>query len=285
MNAYALWSISQEWVDLFISLGKPTNVLALITFFVGLFTALAVMRTLETLKLKLGIAPEPKKAPWYSRKKVLESLTDSVPLEREGDVMLNHNYDGIRELDNNLPPWWLYGFYLTILSGMVYLFYYHVMPNTPLQADEFTADMAIIEKTKQDFLAGEANNVDENTVVALADARALADGKKTYDAKCASCHLADGGGSVGPNLTDAYWIHGGNIKNLFTTIKYGVLDKGMISWKESLSPVQMQNVASYILNLQGTKPATPKAPQGTLYNPAAEAAAVGTPADTSAVQP
>jgi cytochrome c oxidase cbb3-type subunit 3 len=132
-------------------------------------------------------------------------------------------------------------------------------------------------------LASEANNVDENSVVALDDASALADGKKTFDANCASCHLADGGGSVGPNLTDAYWIHGGGIKNVFTTIKYGVLDKGMISWQETLSPVQMQNVASYILTLQGTTPATPKAPQGTLYDPAAEAAvATG---DTTAAQP
>lgn len=285
MNAYALWSISQEWVDLFISLGKPTNVLAIITFFVGLFTAMSVLRTLETLKQKLGIAPEPKKAAWYSRKKVMASLTDSVPLEREGDVMLDHNYDGIRELDNNLPPWWLYGFYLTIFGGIIYLWYYHVMPDTPLQADEFTAEMAVVEQIKQDYLAGEANKVDENTVVALSDASALADGKKTFEANCASCHLADGGGSVGPNLTDAYWIHGGSIKDVFTTIKYGVLEKGMISWQETLSPVQMQNVASYILTFQGTKPANPKAPQGTLYDPASDASAAGNPADTAAVQP
>ena len=84
--------------------------------------------------------------------------------------MLNHNYDGIRELDNNLPPWWLYGFYLSILSGVIYLWYYHVMPDTPLQADEFTAEMAVVEQIKQDYLAGEANEVDENTVVALVDA-------------------------------------------------------------------------------------------------------------------
>jgi cytochrome c oxidase cbb3-type subunit 3 len=283
MNAFAFWSISPEWVDLFLSLGKPTNVLALITFAVGLFTAGAVMRALETLKVQLGLPPAPKKTPWFTWKKGMQSLTDAVPVEHEGDIMLDHNYDGIRELDNNLPPWWLYGFYLTIVAGVVYLVYYHVIPNTPLQADEFQADMAVMEQAKQAFLASEANNVDENSVVALDDASALADGKKTFDANCASCHLADGGGSVGPNLTDAYWIHGGGIKNVFTTIKYGVLDKGMISWQETLSPVQMQNVASYILTLQGTTPATTKAPQGTLYDPAAEAAvATG---DTTAAQP
>jgi cytochrome c oxidase cbb3-type subunit 3 len=283
MNSFAFWSISPEWVDLFLSLGIPTNVLALITFAVGLFTAGAVLRTLETLKAQLGLPPAPKKTPKFAWKSRMQSLTDSVPVEREGDILLDHNYDGIRELDNNLPPWWLYGFYLTIVAGVIYLVYYHVMPNSPLQADEFQADMAVMEQAKQEFLASEANNVDENSVVALDDASALADGKKTFDANCASCHLADGGGSVGPNLTDAYWIHGGGIKNVFTTIKYGVLEKGMISWQETLSPVQMQNVASYILTLQGTTPATPKAPQGTLYDPAAEAAvATG---DTPAAQP
>jgi cytochrome c oxidase cbb3-type subunit 3 len=133
------------------------------------------------------------------------------------------------------------------------------------------------------YLATTADLVDENTVVALTEAPALEAGNKIFQANCAACHAADGGGTVGPNLTDVYWKHGGSVNDIFKTIKYGVLDKGMISWKDALSPLQMQQVTSYILSLQGTTPASPKAPEGEEYKPAA---AASTPAsDTTAAAP
>ena len=122
------------------------------------------------------------------------------------------------------------------------------------------------------YQAGLALSIDETNVEVATDASALAEGQQIFTAQCSACHANDGGGGVGPNLTDQYWIHGGDIKDLFSTIKYGVPQKGMISWQSQLTPAQMQNVASYILTMQGTTPANPKEPQGDLYEPAEEPA-------------
>ena len=264
-NSLHFLSLSQEWVDLFLSFGKPLNFLALVTFLVGLLTAVSVLRTIDVLKEKLGIAPEPKKAAWWSTKRIMKTLTDATPVGKENDIMLDHDYDGIKELDNALPPWWLYGFYLTIAMSVVYMGYYH-LGSGPSSIDEFQADMAQVEAAKAETLKQAGNNIDENSVVLLSDASALAEGKKLYDANCVACHAADGGGLVGPNLTDAYWIHGGSVKDVFSIIKYGVLEKGMISWQEQLNPSEMQAVSSYILNFQGTTPAVPKEAQGVLFS-------------------
>lgn len=214
---------------------------------------------------------------------LLKALTDAVPVEREAEIMTDHEYDGIKELDNNLPPWWVWGFAFTIFWSVWYLADYHVLKSSPLQEQEFQNEMAEAKASVEAYLATAADLVDENTVVALTDAPALAAGNKIFQANCAACHAADGGGTVGPNLTDVYWKHGGSVNDIFKTIKYGVLDKGMISWKEALSPLQMQQVTSYILSLQGTTPASPKAPEGEEYKPAA---AEATPAaDTTAAAP
>jgi cytochrome c oxidase cbb3-type subunit 3 len=141
----------------------------------------------------------------------------------------------------------------------------HVTSDKLNTAAEFEKEMATAKSEVDAYLATSASAVDENTVVALTDGPALDAGAKIFATNCAACHLADGGGSVGPNLTDEYWIHGGGITNVFTTVKYGVPAKGMIAWKDQLSPVQIQQVASYILTLKGTTPATPKAPEGDLW--------------------
>ncbi len=200
------------------------------------------------------------------------------PIKEEAKIDLGHNYDGIRELDNRLPPWWLYGFYITIVFAGIYLWRYHVSHTAPLSGEEYSIAMAKAEAEKEAYLKKSANNVDENTVVLLTDASALAAGKNVFATNCAACHLADGGGSVGPNLTDDYWLHGGSVKDIFKTVKYGVPEKGMRSWKEDLSPVQMSQVTSYIKSLRGTKPANPKEPQGSLYQ---EGAPEGAAADSA----
>lgn len=196
----------------------------------------------------------------------MRSMTRSVPVEKEKDVLLDHDYDGIRELDNQLPPWWKYGFYLTIVFAVVYLFSYHLSGTGKLQIAEYEEQLAVAEAEKAEMMKRSAEFVTESNVTRLTDASLIADGKGIFEKNCVACHKADGGGSVGPNLTDDYWIHGGGIANLFKTIKEGVPAKGMISWKSQLSPKQIQEVASYVLTLHGTNPSGAKEPQGDLWN-------------------
>jgi cytochrome c oxidase cbb3-type subunit 3 len=213
---------------------------------------------------------------WWKR--VDRTLTDAVPLGKEETVMLDHNYDGIRELDNHLPPWWKWLFYATIIWGAVYLVVYHVTDNFPLMEAEFNNEMATATKAKP---AGVT--IDENTVEVTTDAAILQNGKDIFATNCASCHRADGGGMIGPNLTDAYWLHGGSIKNVFATVANGVPNTNMIPWKGALSPEKIRDVSNYVLSLQGTNPAEGKAAEGELYQPEQPAA----PADSisAAVNP
>jgi cytochrome c oxidase cbb3-type subunit 3 len=194
-----------------------------------------------------------------------DKFNAAASMEKEKDILLDHNYDGIQELDNSLPPWWKYGFYLTIIVGCIYIYRYHISHDGPSQQEEYAAEMQKGEEDKAAYLATSANNIDENNVVMLTDGGAIAEGKDLFSKNCAACHLADGGGVVGPNLTDDYWLHGGSIKDVFKSIKYGWQDKGMKSWKDDFSPKQIQELASFVKSLKGTHPAAPKAPQGDLY--------------------
>lgn len=196
------------------------------------------------------------------RKKYWEN---PVPREKEGDITLDHNYDGIKELDNHLPPWWVNMFYLTIIWAFGYMWYYHWGGSGQNQAEEYKTEVETAKKAIAVALAGKANAVDESSVTALTDAASLSDGELTFKSVCAACHGQKGEGMVGPNFTDEYWLHGGGIKNVFKVIKYGVPDKGMIAWSSQLKPVDMQKVASYILTLKGTNPPNPKAPQGEIW--------------------
>ena len=200
--------------------------------------------------------------------KILKSLTDVVPIEEEESILLDHDYDGIKELDNNLPPWWKYGFYLTIVTGVIYLLHFHVFKTGDLQGKEYDNAMAQAKIEVDEFMKTSANNVDENTVKVLTEASDITAGKDLFIANCVACHGKGGEGTVGPNLTDEYWIHGGSIQDLFKTLKYGWVEKGMKSWKDDLSPIQMAQVSSYIRTLKGTNPPNPKAPQGDLYSEA-----------------
>jgi len=220
---------------------------------------------------------------------ILNKLTRTVKVEKEQDILMHHEYDGIRELDNVLPPWWLWLFYGTIIWSVVYIFNVHISGTWLHQADEYEQEMAQAKADVEAYLANAAASVDENTVTLMAEANDLAAGKNTFVTYCKACHGENGeGNAVGPNLTDAYWLHGGDIKNVFTTIKYGVVEKGMQSWKKDLKPAEMQQVASYILSLQGSNPANAKAPQGDLWKPAdatvpADSSVTAAPVDSAAV--
>ena len=197
------------------------------------------------------------------------SIWDKVnkfrPVEQEAQIDLGHEYDGIRELDNRLPPWWLYGFYVSIIFAGVYLWRYHVSHTAPLPGEELQIAMAQAEEQKALYLKKSANNVDENTVKLLTEAADITGGEKVYMQNCSACHGKAGEGTVGPNLTYDYWLHGGSIKDVFKTVKYGWPEKGMRSWKDDLSPMQIAQVTSYIKSIHGTNPPNAKAQQGELY--------------------
>ncbi len=195
-----------------------------------------------------------------------KKLLGSKPMEEEGEIILDHNYDGIRELDNDLPPWWLYGFYASIIFACVYMVRYHIL-NGDNQYDELQETLEQAKVELEEYKKGAKDLVDFNTVVVSVDAADLANGKKLFESNCVACHLADGGGGIGPNLTDKHWILGGGIKNVFKTISEGGRDgKGMIAWsKNGLKPSEIAQVSSYVLSLEGTTPANPKAPEGDVW--------------------
>ena len=202
-----------------------------------------------------------------------EKVNSMRPVQEESNIDLGHDYDGIRELDNRLPPWWLYGFYLCILFAVIYLYRFHVSHTAPLSKEEYTISMNEAAVAKEAYLKKAANKVDETNVTYLTDAASLDAGKKIFITICMACHQADGGGAVGPNLTDQYWLHGGSIKDIFKTIKYGWPEKGMKSWQDDYSPVQIAQLSSFVKSLQGTKSAKPKEPQGVMYEETAVPAA------------
>jgi len=178
-------------------------------------------------------------------------------------LIKDHEYDGIKELDNELPPWWKWLFIITIAFAAVYLIRLWVFHADDLvQSKEFQAEMAVAATNKAEQNA----NAVPFEIKILTDEADLAAGKETWTKICSVCHLLDGGGLVGPNMTDKYWIHGNKVTDLFATVTNGVIEKGMISYKDQLSEEQRLQVISYILvDLQGTTPANPKAPQGELY--------------------
>lgn len=243
--------------------------LVLVLVFFRLWTTMndiTEQRTLQYLK-EHGITPKVKeKAAPTDYKKMWSKLIGFLPMEKEQDLDLGHEFDGIRELDNSMPPWWLYLFYATILFGGVYSYMYMFSDVGARQAEEYEIAMDEAGKQRRAVLRLQANGIDENSVEALVDAGGLSEGQSIYKANCAACHGQLGEGGVGPNFTDKNWIHGGGIKNVFKTIKYGVPEKGMISWQAQLNPGAMQKVASFILTLEGTNPPNQKAPQGEVYD-------------------
>lgn len=225
---------------------------------------------------RLGIAFKEEPSFWSN---LWNKSNDFIPLEKEKDIMLDHNYDGIRELDNHLPPWWTGLFYGTIVFAILYLVFYHVSDTLPSQLQEYETQVAQAEDQARKLKASNpVAIIDETNVAILTDANALADGKTTFLSNCASCHRKDGGGDIGPNLTDDYWKHGGSIQDIFRVVRHGVQGTNMIAWEGFISPDKMQNVSNYILTLKGSNPENAKKPEGDLYVPKE------TPSDSTKVQ-
>jgi cytochrome c oxidase cbb3-type subunit 3 len=217
----------------------------------------------QKAKLEAASATSFKESQWYE--KLVKSLTKSEPIENEGQLLLDHDYDGIKELDNNLPPWWVYLFYACILFSIVYLVRFEIL-GADNQEMELKKEMAQAKIEVAEYMKTAPDLMDEKTVTLLTEGADLAEGKTIFETNCAACHRADAGGQIGPNLTDDNWILGGGIKNLFHTITNGGRDgKGMIAWKGTLKPKEIQKVASYVISLKGSNPKDPKAPDGEIW--------------------
>ncbi len=171
-------------------------------------------------------------------------------------LLLDHEADGIRELDNKLPRWWVWLFNLTIVFAGVYLVYYHVMGDGKIMVAEYQREAALGDALKAKALA--RFEADMASMQPLSDPARLAEGERIFNQMCAPCHRQDAGGLVGPNLTDDYWIHGPNFADNLKVIYDGVPEKGMITWKTLLKPTEIQTVASYIYTKRGTNPPNPK---------------------------
>ena len=234
-------------------------VLLLVVFIKGLWKSLHPIAQVATEK---KIASSWLVTTWNKLDK--QFFTKAAPIEQEADIMLDHDYDGIKELDNALPPWWKYGFYITIVVAVFYILKFEVWKTGQDQIQEYTTEMAEAKLQTEAYLAEMKENVDEKSVV-MSDAAGINAGKELFAKTCVACHMSNGEGGVGPNLTDDYWIHGGSINDVFKTIKYGYPDKGMQAWSSTYSPVQIQQLSSYIKSLKGTNPPNAKAPQGDLY--------------------
>lgn len=260
--------ISGELMDY---IGYGAIIAMLFLFLVVMLVLLRTFKVLTRIILKNeGYSDEqilaemkPAKKEKKPKAEVWQKLLSLRPLEEENEILITHDYDGIQELDNPVPVWFMYLFYGSIIFGVGYLLNYHVFKTAPLQYAEYKTEMAQADLAKKAFLSKAANRVDENTVKLVHDPAVIASGQAIFKTTCAPCHGDHAQGNVGPNLTDDYWLHGGKINDLFKTIKYGVLSKGMPTWEKQLTPKQISDVANYIKSLHGSKPAGAKEPQGT----------------------
>jgi cytochrome c oxidase cbb3-type subunit 3 len=190
-------------------------------------------------------------------------VTDTVNdhAKPDADHLLDHAYDGIQEYDNPLPRWWLAIFWATIIFTPLYILYFH-FGGGMLAKERYDQEMiAFYDKQAEQLLA--LGEITENTLVDLmADTSMMNGGKKIYQSKCATCHGMFGEGGIGPNLADDYWLHGGQLLDVYATVRDGVPAKGMLAWERQLRPAELMAVSSYVGTLLGTDPPNPKPPQG-----------------------
>ncbi|GAA3990765.1 cbb3-type cytochrome c oxidase N-terminal domain-containing protein [Mucilaginibacter dorajii] len=229
---------------------------------------MVILKSQGYTKAEIEAEMHPPKKEKKPKGEVWNKLLSLRPLAEEKELLIAHDYDGIQELDNPIPGWFMYLFYATIIFAGGYLLNYHVFHTGQLQYDEYKTEMAQADIAKKLYLSKAANQVDENTVKLVNDPAVISAGQAIFIQNCKPCHGEHAEGNVGPNLTDDYWLHGGKINDLFKTIKYGVLAKGMPTWEKQLSPKQIADVANYVKSLHGTNPAGAKEPQGTKEAPA-----------------
>lgn len=187
-------------------------------------------------------------------------------------IIAGHNYDGIQEYDNPMPGWWLWIFWATIIFAPVYILGVHVFDFIDTYDDDLQESLAELEEVRSAY---ELQNpsfepTEENLAAYVGDDDAETAGQALFSANCAACHGPDGGGLIGPNLTDDYWIHGPTNQDIYRIITEGVLDKGMTPWESVLSPEERAHLVAYIRSLEGTDPPDAREPQGEYYGDEAE---------------
>ena len=266
------------WDDPFNDPLFPIYFVAFFVFVVIILTITVAFLMLQVLRMfidaaaqeratKLGI-PYVVPQSWWS--KFWQEANAMVPIEKEKDIELDHNYDGIHELDNHLPPWWKGLFYGSMVFAVIYMVMYHFSDTLPLSRQEYENELSYAAEEARIFKASQpVTLIDESTLTFTNDAAMIAKGKVVFmSSNCGSCHRNDGGGNmIGPNLSDEYWLHGGDVKNVFATINKGVVEKAMPAWGKTMSQKDVLNVAYYVMSLQGSNPPNPKASQGELYKP------------------
>lgn len=259
--------------DNYAIISNPLLQLALLIVLLFLIAAEIIIAAIENVMFKTlsdeakekYMAAEQARQEKYSLKRLYRKLSGTRPISEERDLELDHNYDGIKELDNKLPPWWLYSFYASIIFAVGYLAYYHILDGEN-QLDEYEHEMLVAKAAVEEYKKNAPDLVSAENVTLLTEAEDLESGATIYQNNCMACHAADGGGGIGPNLTDEHWILGGGIKNVFHTVSEGGrAGKGMIAWKSTLKPSEIQQVSSYVLSLQGTSPANPKEAEGEVW--------------------
>ena len=216
-----------------------------------------------------GLLPKEKENTVYSQaledRTFLQKVFSLKPLSMEKDMVMEHTYDGIAELDNPTPPWFMYLFYTSIVIAVAYLVMYHVVGDGQIMTTEYAQENVEADQANIAYMKKFANSINENNVIVLIDAKSVETGGKIYAKNCVACHGDKGQGGVGPNLTDEFWLHGGSTKDIFHTLMEGVPEKGMISWKKTLNPIQLQHLVSFLSRFQGTNPENAKVPQGDKY--------------------
>jgi cytochrome c oxidase cbb3-type subunit III len=252
------------------SLGSTGFWLIMTVILVEMITILFLLFSIRRLQAEL--MPESKRKKQFDLKATWAKLdsklfTKAVSIEKEKDVLLDHDYDGIKELDNALPPWWKYGFIFTVVVGFIYLLNFHVLGIGLDPEQEYQQELVMAKKAKEKYDAMNADKIDENNIQ-MPDAAGIAAGKEIYTATCWPCHGKLGEGGAGPNLTDDHWIHKGSLSDIYTSIKTGYPDKGMQGWEKNYSAKDINNLAGFIRSIRGTNPPNAKAAQGDLYTEA-----------------
>ncbi len=245
-----------------------------LVYWIRFFTGIEDLQREKTVERKTKLKDA---SSWWSRVNKLK------PMEEEASLDVGHSYDGIKELDNVTPPWFTIAFIASILFGIGYLWHYHVSKAGPGQYEEYEIAVTKANLEKQAYMKLKGDAINENTVTML-DATGIEAGRALYTSNCSACHGNNGQGGVGPNLTDDYWLHGGSIGDVFKTIRLGVVEKGMMSWKDVFSADQIAQLASYIKSTHGSKPADAKEPQGELYKEAQKTDSTSAKATTDSTQ-
>ena len=180
------------------------------------------------------------------------------------DELREHDFDGIQEYDNDLPRWWIWLFVLTVIFSIIYPFIYDFGPGQ-FASETVDAEMLAIRQSKEAIKAKSGEITEDLLLKLTTDSKILADGQLIYSTRCLPCHGDKGQGLIGPNLTDQNWIHGGKITDIHKVISDGVLAKGMLAWKDQLTPEQLNSVVAFVWSIQGTNPPNPKAPEGNTF--------------------